>query len=416
MGNIQRGKEWGKRLAAARREAYLQGVECERAKASSSRTPPTTPPVAQIRVPPAAPQPSVQTSSPATKLPSKVARAPVAEAVRGAPTPMRAKQIRQQNVELEKSSGQLTRIAPAPRATQSNHTDVMRSFLEDPTGVTIEPAAFQLRCKQNCQVGHNETVSRKVVVIVSGKCRLWKLNQIIAECFDAAEHDFSPEPKKGETIPGSRFLVSRPLEPGQCSNVVICSNSLAAQAPSKSAFIDDREYRVAELFRGKSTRYGLQREPAEAAQQVVFSSPLLSADVTVSLDGIMLDSYDSQNLFDKKRRHSNGKKPLPRVVGSSFLSTPQIEALNIVMQGSQQGPDFLQRFDTSWSAIHAACRRSQRKPLFRQDGSDFDLHDLGHAAGEEDVDTDVGDSSFGDALHKGPRGEGLISQLLQSHD
>merc|ERR1711966_279734 len=98
-------------------------------------------------------------------------------------------------------------------------------------------------------------------------------------------------------------------QPHQCSEVMIGSNCSAYQAGSATSFVDDQECTVAQLFRGKSTRLSLEREPSEVLQAVTFMSPALSAGIAVSLDGIMLDSYDSGNIFDKARRHSNGKRP-----------------------------------------------------------------------------------------------------------
>jgi len=272
----------------------------------------------------------------------------------------------------------------------------LRAFLNDPAGVTEEPAAFQLRCKQICQVpgdgtGHAAKIARKVVIVVGGKCRLWKLNQIIAECFDVSEGEFAYEHMKGTAALGSRFMVSRPLPPGHCDKVPICSSRSAEHVGNRYAFVDDRTCSVAQLWRGKSSRASLERGPAEEAQQVVFTSPHLDADVAVSLDGIMLDRYDNQHLFDKKRRHGNGRKPLPRIVRSSFLSTSEIEAKNIVMQGSREGPDFLLQIATPWSAFHQSTRRSQRKPLFQKDGGDYDMNDLCYVSGDEEMDSDVDD-------------------------
>jgi hypothetical protein len=257
----------------------------------------------------------------------------------------------------------------------------LRGFLRDPTGVIDESASFQLRCKQFSKDGFTKY---KVVVIVSGKTRLWKLNQIIAECFDAGEGEFTYEAKQGTTVLGSRFIVSRP----QCDKAIICSSSSAAHVGSPSDFLDDRNFSVAQLFRGKSTREALIQDAADAAQQVSFCSPCLANEVHMSLDGIMLDRYDSQKLFDKKRRHNNGSKPLPRIVRSSFMSVAEIEAKNVLMQGAREGPDFLLRIATPMSALHEASRRSQRKPLFRKDGRDYDLHDLCYVSGDEESETD----------------------------
>jgi len=285
-----------------------------------------------------------------------------------------------------------TRTAEPPRVvTQNLFKDRLAAFLENPRDVTTESAAFQLRCKQMCQIGCKETgilnVPKKVVIIVDGKCRLWKLNQIIAECFNASQHKFAHDPKKGVTVLGSHFTVSRPFQPAQCNKVVISSSSSASHMDIGSAFIDDRRCSVAQLFRGKSTRFALQRELSEAAQRVVFASPLLNADVSVSLDGIMLDSYDNRNPFDKKRRHSNGHRPLPRIVRSSFLGNVVIDAKNYVMQGYAGGSEV--HFDASYPAIHGYYRVAQRKPLFRKDGRDFDLNDPHKAAKDDESDSDA---------------------------
>jgi len=274
--------------------------------------------------------------------------------------------------------------------------DALRLFLMNPIGVTSEPAAFQLRCTQRTGEG---APARTVVFVVGGKCRLWKLNQVIAECFDLSEEEFSYEPLKGRPVMGSRFVVTRPQEPGKCSKALICSRR-SAIVGGQIACVDDRNHSVAELFRGKSTRDALERLPQDAAQRVCFMSPSVESEVVVTLDGIMLDSYDSHTLFDqdtkkkrpvldKMRRHCNGRRPLPRIVRSSFLSIAEIEAKNIFMQGSREGPDFLLKIATPWSALHESCRRSQRKPLFAKDGRDFDLNDLCHVNG--DVESDAED-------------------------
>merc|ERR1712139_285131 len=228
---------------------------------------------------------------------------------------------------------------------------------------------------------------KKVVIIVDGKCRLWKLNQIIAECFNANQNKFEHDAKKGTAVLGSHFLVSRPLEPAQCDKVVIASRCSASSIGSDSGFINDQRFSVAQLFRGRSTRDALLREPAEEAQQVLFVSPLLNAKVAVSVDGIMLDTYDSRNPFDKNRRHSNGRRPLPRIVRSSFLSSVEIEAKNFVMQGYWEGSEL--KFDATYPAIHRYYRLSQRKPLFRKDGRDFDLNDATDVNKDEESDSDV---------------------------
>jgi len=281
----------------------------------------------------------------------------------------------------------------------SSPAGALRMFLMNAIGVTSEPAAFQLRCTQKAGEG---VTPRTVVFVVGGKCRLWKLNQVLAECFDVSEEEFSYEPLKGRPVLGSRLVVTRPQEPGKCSKALICSRR-SAIVGGQIDCVDDRNHSVAELFRGASTRDALVRLPQDAAQRVCFISPSLETEVAVTLDGIMLDSYDSHTLFDqdkkknkkrpvldKLRRHCNGRRPLPRIVRSSFLSTAEIEAKNIFMQGSREGPDFLLKIATPWSALHTSCRRSQRKPLFRKDGRDFDLNDLCHVNG--DVESDAEDS------------------------
>jgi len=264
-------------------------------------------------------------------------------------------------------------------------TESLCSFLENPVGVTTKPAVFQLRCTQIRKV--SEPV-QKIVIIVGGRFTLWKLNQIIGECFNARDHAFEPNKCKGATVLGSHFKVSRPLQPGHCDNVLISSRCTASQIGSDTAFLDDRGYTVSELFRGTSTRCALQREPGDASQQVVFSSPLLSADVSVSLDGIMLDSYDTGYGFDKNRRHGNTKLPTPRIVCSSFLGLGEIEDKNAAMQGSQKGPDFLSH--TSWSGIHAPWRLSEYRQLFHEGGGDF-----GVCQRQTVADGDTGGSDFG---------------------
>lgn len=280
------------------------------------------------------------------------------------------------------------RMRESSRAvSQKASATVLREFLEDSTNVTKEPAAFQLRCKQMYQLGSAAAVPKKVVIVIDGKCKLWKLNQIIAECFNASHSKFVHHPKKGATVPGSCFVASRPLQPGRCNKALICSSETSTQLRSGDNFVDDRRYSVAQLFRGTSTRYALHREQADAAQTITLASPLLNADVTVRLDGIMLESYDSRNPFDPKRRHANGRRPLPRIVRSSFLSDVEIEAKNFVMQGYWEGSQV--NFDSSYPAIQNYYRLSQRKPLFRKDGRDFDLNDPCHMAKDEESDTDI---------------------------
>jgi hypothetical protein len=313
-------------------------------------------------------------------------------ALRDAPTPSRRRakpvggalaQVRRVAQEPA-SSVRASSIAAKAAPSGASSADNLRYLLEDPTGVTTKPAVFQLRCKHKCEVSE---VTKNVVIVVGGKFTLWKLNQIIGECFNASDHDFEPKKGKGATVLGSHFQVSRPLEPGHCDKVIISSRCSASHV-GKTDFVDDRNYTVAELFRGTSTRCALEREAGDAAQQVTFASPLLSADVSVGLDGIMLDSYDSGNVFDKNRRHGNGKMPLPRIVCSSFLDLGEIETKNNAMQCSQKGVDFLSKFDNSWSGIHASYRRSEYRQLFREGGGDFGLVDARrhHVGGHDDVD------------------------------
>lgn len=286
--------------------------------------------------------------------------------------------------------------------TQRRANNALQSFLEDPSGVTTEPSAFQMRCTQVCQVGCNQTcqvvrVVKELVVIISGDCNLCKLNQIISECFNATEHEFVNESTKGETMVGSHFLVSRPLQPGQCSKAIICSSCSVSNTGVGSAFLNDQSYSIAQLFRGKSTGYALEREPAEAAQQIVLKSPLLSADVAVDLDGIMLDSYETcidsyVPLIGEEQRRSNRQRPLPRIVQSSFLSVAEIEAKNICMHDTLDGPDAALNVDNPWSSSHESYRCLQREPLFWRDGRDFDLSDLNdssHTGGDEKTDISV---------------------------
>lgn len=275
---------------------------------------------------------------------------------------------------------------PTSVPSGADGADHLCEYLENPKGVTAKPAVFQLRLKQTSEV---DGAAKKTVIIVGGKSSLWKLNQIIGECFNASDHEFEPKKGKGATVLGSHFKVSRPVAPGRCNEVMISSRCTAAYAGTR-AFVDDRNYTVAELFRGTSTRCALHREPGDAAQRVVFSNPLLSADVSVSLDGIMLDNYDSGNVFDKSRRNGNGKLPVPRIVCSSFLGFGDLEAKNNAMQGSQKG-GCLSMFDASWSAIHASYRRSEYRQLFREGGGDFGPADKRnqHVGGDEDADHDA---------------------------
>jgi len=57
------------------------------------------------------------------------------------------------------------------------------------------------------------------------------------------------------------------------------------------------------------------------------------------------------------------------------MSLADIETKNNILQGYERGRNGLVKFDTAWPSIHAYYRRSQRKPLFRKDGKDFDLND-----------------------------------------
>merc|ERR1719247_2617650 len=65
-----------------------------------------------------------------------------------------------------------TLTARSPGFSQG-HSDALRSFLLSAKCLTDEPAAFQLRCKQPGTDGK----LAKVVIVVGGKCRLFKLNQ-----------------------------------------------------------------------------------------------------------------------------------------------------------------------------------------------------------------------------------------------
>jgi len=329
---------------------------------------------------PAAKRSAPKTTWPLLAFPAALRKAPTPARRRAQPGSSALAEVRRGTQENASTSVRSS-STPATAPSGASSADNLRYFLEDPTGVTTKPAVFQLRCKHTCEVTE---VTKNVVIIVGGKFTLWKLNQIIGECFNANDHDFEPKRGKGATVLGSHFQVTRPLEPGHCDKVIISSRCSASHV-GKTEFVDDRNYTVAELFRGTSTRCALEREPGDAAQQVTFASPLLSADVAVSLDGIMLDSYDSGNVFDKNRRHGNGKMPLPRIVCSSFLDLAQIETKNNAMQCSQKGFDFLSKFDNSWSGIHASYRRSEYRQLFREGGGDFGLVDARrHHVGEHD--------------------------------
>jgi hypothetical protein len=307
-------------------------------------------------------------------------------ALSGCPTPLRSVALAPQRSNALVGDERAMFLASCPPADASaffEHAELLRSvpsgvhsanalraFLKNPAGVAREPAAFQLRC--TLQRAGKDSTAKTIVFITSGKCSLWKLNQIVAECFGGTAQKFAYEANQGAIVPGSYFAVSRPLEPGQCNKAMLSSNSTASSRSGRDpAFIDDRSSTVAMLFRGTSTGLSLERDAHEAAQLVSFSSPSIGADVIISLDGTMLDSYDSRDIYDKNRRYGNGRKTLPRIVCSSFLGATEIEKMNITFQGSRY-PEFLSRFDSTWSAIHASCRRSQRMPLFHSDGADFD--------------------------------------------
>lgn len=174
-------------------------------------------------------------------------------------------------------------------------------------------------CQATCCEGFSEVTNapREVDIVVDGKCNLWKLNKIIAECFDAS--DGVLKKNKNATILGSHFAVSRPLKPGQCNKVVICSEASALRIGSASDFVDDRCYTVSQLFRGKSMSSRLALgEMTEATHQVTFASPLLSAEVDVSLYDFLGSRY--------------ARKPLSQIVHSSFLSVEELQGKNLVMQ------------------------------------------------------------------------------------
>jgi len=183
------------------------------------------------------------------------------------------------------------------------------------------------------------------------------------------EGEFYYEPMKGKTVLGSHLKVSRPLAPGQCIGVIVCSSQSAKNIGSAGNFIDDRKFNVAQLFRGTSTREELSRAPADAAQRVVFNTPRLDGEVGVSLDGIMLDSYDCHIMRAPDRRHANNMH-LPRIVESSFMGDSCIESKNFTMLGDRKNhSQFLSH--ESQAAINASFRRWMRRPLFCKDGSDY---------------------------------------------
>ena len=73
----------------------------------------------------------------------------------------------------------------------------------------------------------------------------------------------------------------------------MCSSRSAKHIGSGDAFTDDKQYSVAQLFRGVSTRDSLEQPASEAAQRVSFVTPSLPASIDVSLDGIIIDPYDA---------------------------------------------------------------------------------------------------------------------------
>jgi hypothetical protein len=76
------------------------------------------------------------------------------------------------------SMGNQSRLQSKPKVPRSQDYWKFRGSCPAGQGLTLHHR-FQLRCTLS------GTTSGKAVVIVSGNCRLWKLNQAIAECFNA---------------------------------------------------------------------------------------------------------------------------------------------------------------------------------------------------------------------------------------
>jgi len=222
------------------------------------------------------------------------------------------------------SSAELLWRLDVQSSASSSSADTLEEFLNE--GV-MRSGAFKLRLKQvgqaTCCEGFGEvsTVSREIDIIVDGKCSLPKLNQIIVESFSEGEGAFTPS-KRGVTVLGSHFAVSRPLElRSRCNKVVICSEPSALRIGSAADFVNDRHYTVSQLFRTMSTlsRIALGDLEGEAPEiEVIYACPSLSAKVNVSLHDHIGSRY--------------GRKPLSQIVRSSFLSVEELQAKNIMIQ------------------------------------------------------------------------------------
>jgi hypothetical protein len=210
------------------------------------------------------------------------------------------------------------------KASSSSYSaDALQEYLN---GGKARVGSFQLRLRQTlpptCCEGFGDVAAaptRKIDIVVDGKCTLSKLNQVIAQCFDPSFTALQ-KTKKGTTALGSHFKVSRPIETGHCKMGIICSEASAVHVGSASEFVDERCYSVAQVFRGKSASSRIDRcGPADATtQQVIFASPLLSTEVDVSLYDFLGSDF--------------GRKPVSQIVSSSFMNVEEMQAKNLMMQ------------------------------------------------------------------------------------
>jgi hypothetical protein len=226
----------------------------------------------------------------------------------------------------------------------------------DLTDATTEPAAYQLRCISS---------GGEIAFVISGTHNLWKLNQCIAECFGTANGAYQFHTQKGATVVGSYFRISRSM----AKNVLVCSKQSAVKVGGKFAsFVDDKSVKILSLFRGTSTGHSLEQSSADVEQRVEFHSPSLMSPVLVRLDGIMPNKCDEN--AGKNFRWVNDE-PLPRIVGSSFLSSREVDMKNVVMLGDrvQRGGWFMA--GESQSDVNKTFVGARKRPLFKDGGADF---------------------------------------------
>lgn len=238
----------------------------------------------------------------------------------------------------------------------------LSSHLRDRAGIPVlargaEAPAFQFRCMQ---IGS----MRQVIFAISGAHNLFKLNQTIAECFNVGSGAFQHHPQKGATVPGSHFLISRPLGPAECTSALICNKRTAKKMGFP--FIEDRSVPISRLFRGTSTGYALEMSDSEAQQHVEYHSPSLSAPIEIKLEGILPNTREEIDGYHRGRN----REPLPRIMGSTFLSEHDIDRKNFAMLGDREQPKYLFRAGESQEAVNRTYTKARRSLLFREDGSD----------------------------------------------